>query len=271
MHAQVFAVGRGLVGPALDLAVRLILARGFLVSAWLKIGNWPAALYLAHNEYRLSWMNPVSAAYSGVAIELVCPLLLAAGLLTRYAAVPMLILSLVVQFNYNPIDSQLFSAALFAWYTIHGAGPWSLDRRLRRGRIPRGSQWVRAQLSAQFLALLRIWIALALLLAGLHVNSVFGQSILRVELLLPLTSLPGWPAVLSLACGALLLAGLATRYLAIILIIVSAGTAMMHSSFADDVYFAAVLAVLALFGGGRPSADAALRVWGCEQRTLGVN
>jgi hypothetical protein len=45
----------------------------------------------------------------------------------------MLFLSLVIQFNYLAFDTQLFWAALFAFYVVHGAGPISLDRPLSHG------------------------------------------------------------------------------------------------------------------------------------------
>ena len=50
-------------------------------------------------EYPVSWLDPVTAAWLGEAIEIVCPPLLVFGLATRFAALPMLILSLVIQFS----------------------------------------------------------------------------------------------------------------------------------------------------------------------------
>ena len=47
----------------------------------------------------------------------------------------MLILSLVIQFNYLAFDTQLFWAALFGFYVVRGAGPISLDRSLARGLV----------------------------------------------------------------------------------------------------------------------------------------
>src|SRR5579864_2807552 len=118
LHAEVFRRLAGLGWSTLDLVVRIGLAQQFFVSGLLKVTNWQAALYLAENEYRVSWMNPVTAAYTGAAIEVLCPILLIAGLFTRYTSIPMLILTLVVQFNYNAVDSQLFSAVLLGWLVI---------------------------------------------------------------------------------------------------------------------------------------------------------
>jgi NADH dehydrogenase/putative oxidoreductase len=271
LHAEWVRVCRVAVWPTLDLGVRITLAQAFFVSGLLKVTNWPAALYLAEHEYRVRWMNPVSAAYTGAAIELLCPVLLVSGLLTRYAAAPMLILILVVQFSYNPVDGQLYSAALLAWYAIHGAGSLSLDRLLRRGlrdsalplaaAVVRASQWVRVHCSPLYLALLRLWMAVTLLLAGLQIQSWRGISIQRVWSVLPLQTALVWPALLSLGAGVLLLLGLITRYVALALIIAAAVSAMMHSPFGDDIYLLATLALLVLQGAGRPSVDALFGAW----------
>jgi NADH dehydrogenase/putative oxidoreductase len=257
LHAELFRLLRKLGWPLFDLAVRIGLAQGFFISGVLKVTHWQNALYLARYQYPVSWMDPLAAACTGAAIELVCPILLAGGLLTRYAAVPMLILSLVVQFSYNPLDTQLFAAALFGWYAIAGAGPLSLDAMLRRGladsalplaaRIVRLSGWVRAQLTPYYLSALRAWLGLAVLVAPLH----------RAFLWLPSSLMP-WPAALGMGAGLLLLPGLATRYVAIGLMLLGAGAAMMPAGSAPDPYLFAVLAVLVIQGGGRLAVDAAL-------------
>ena len=128
------------VAAVVDLAVRLWLSQAFFVSGLLKIANWDNALYLSANEYPVSWLDPVAAAYLGAGIEILCPIFLAAGLFTRAAALPMLILSLVIQFSYRTLDINLYWAALFGWLLVFGAGPLSLDRRLaaglRNGALP---------------------------------------------------------------------------------------------------------------------------------------
>ncbi len=56
--------------PVLDLLIRLWLAQVFFVSGVLKAANWDNALLLAANEYPVSWLDPVAAAWLGVGIEL---------------------------------------------------------------------------------------------------------------------------------------------------------------------------------------------------------
>ncbi len=119
--------------PFLDLAIRLWLAQAFWVSGVLKLANWDNALTLATYEYPVPWLDPVTAATLGVAIEVLGSMLLAFGLATRLAAIPMLILSLVIHFEYRALDQHLYWAALFGWYVVMGAGPISLDRLLASG------------------------------------------------------------------------------------------------------------------------------------------
>ena len=133
----------------------------------------------------------------------------------------MLILSLVIQFNYLAFDAHLFWAALFGWYVVRGAGPISLDRiagaRTGRQRAAargqRSSGWrrlVTRWLASPYLLSLRLWLAAALLVAA---GSALGGMMPPTcsTLLLPVRTAAHFPAVL-LVPGALLLAlGLGTR------------------------------------------------------------
>jgi NADH dehydrogenase/putative oxidoreductase len=121
------------LGPLLELFIRLWLAGIFWASGMVKLQSWNIALYLSAHEYPVSWMDPVTAAWIGESIEIVCPPLLVFGLATRFAAVPMLLLSLVIQFSYQALDQHLFWAMLFGWFVVKGAGPISLDALIGRG------------------------------------------------------------------------------------------------------------------------------------------
>jgi uncharacterized membrane protein YphA (DoxX/SURF4 family) len=64
------------VGPLLDLFIRLWLAGIFWASGMVKLQSWTIALYLSAHEYPVSWLDPVTAAWLGETIEIVCPPLL---------------------------------------------------------------------------------------------------------------------------------------------------------------------------------------------------
>ncbi|MEP6884485.1 MAG: NAD(P)/FAD-dependent oxidoreductase [Gammaproteobacteria bacterium] len=248
--------------PFIDLGVRVWLAQIFFVSGVIKVTHWQTALNLAANEYPVPWMHPVTAAYTGVAIELIGPALLALGLLTRYAAIPMLILSLVIQVDYLPFDNQLFWMAFFGWYVVHGAGPISMDNLLRRGladsalplapRIVKVSSWVRLHLSPVYLAAIRIWMACTLLRLGAPESGIA----------LPLsTSAHYGTSALALLSGGFLLLGFLTRQWSLALAVTTFGGAMLDPRLTDDVYLLMIFALLSVRGGGWLSLDSAVGAW----------
>jgi NADH dehydrogenase FAD-containing subunit/uncharacterized membrane protein YphA (DoxX/SURF4 family) len=257
--------------PVLDLVLRLGLAQSFFVSGLLKASNWANALYLARNEYPVSWLSPVTAAYTGVTIELLGATLLAVGGMTRCAALSMLILTLVIQFNYKALDGQLYSAALLGWYVLHGAGSLSLDGILRRGlsdsalplaaRLVRAFAWVRMNLAPIYLSVLRVWMALALLRAGHNLPSGSGAAIEQLSLFIPSHAAIMWSPVMTIACGWILLLGLATRYVAATLVLFTAGAMMMHPALVDGFYTFGVLMILIVFPAGPVSVDAIFDGW----------
>lgn len=255
---------RGIVWPKLDTIIRVGLAKVFFVSGVLKLTNWDTALNLATHEYPVSFLSPVVAAYVGVSIEVGGSVLLALGFMTRYAAVPMLILSLVIQFAYQPFDSQLLWAAMFGWYAINGAGPWSIDNLLRRGladsalplvpRILRVSQWLRARGGPVYLSAVRIWLGFALLAGASHLAIPAALQPAMVEAWLPLQLTARIPAGAGWI-GVLFLLGLGTRYLGVAMIVALFAHAMMDPRTTDALYLLMILSVIVIFGGGPLSLD----------------
>ncbi|MFO1503472.1 MAG: FAD-dependent oxidoreductase [Steroidobacteraceae bacterium] len=252
---------RSLVWPKVDLAVRLWIGQIFLVSGVLKLANWSTALDLATHEYPLSWISPAAAATLGVSVEVVGGALLAIGLMTRYAAVPMFALALISQLSYMPFDNQLFWAALFGWYAVHGAGSLSLDQLLRKGladsalplvpRLLRASGWLRERASEIYLSLVRIWLALALL--ATHLNPLPDG----LEMALPLRTMAQLPVPV-VVTGALLLTGLGTRILALALLFALSTRVMLDPQVVDQIYLTSLLLLIALWGPGKVSLDSLL-------------
>jgi NADH dehydrogenase FAD-containing subunit/uncharacterized membrane protein YphA (DoxX/SURF4 family) len=253
-------VGR-IFGPLLDLYIRLWLAQIFLVSGLLKVANWENALSLARYEYPVPWMDPVTAAYTGVAIELFAPVLLALGLATRAAAAAMLALVLVIQFNYQALDIHLLWAALLGWYVVRGAGVVSLDRMLVPGLadsalplaapLVKSAVWVSRHLEPLYRLVLRLWLAGAFLVIavwGLVEN--FGR-------FLVVDSVAGLAVPTALSMASLFILGLAVRPLSLGLILFILGMEIMNPARVESAhYLVLLLMVLALAGAGRYSLDA---------------
>jgi NADH dehydrogenase FAD-containing subunit/uncharacterized membrane protein YphA (DoxX/SURF4 family) len=249
--------------PGIDLIIRLHLAQIFFVSAVLKLADWDRALTLATYEYPVSWMSPGHAAVLGVSIELIGSILFAIGLCTRAAAIAMLALAAVIQFNYVALDENLFWIALFGWYAVHGAGARSLDWLLGRGlkdsAIPlaaplaRVNDWISLHVAPVYRLALRGWLAVAMLAAGGARVSMNTDGLVQ---LLPATSATMLPVGLLLLGGWLIGTGLATRLIAVVLIAAIATRAMQDVSMNNAIYWVYCLLLLALRGAGRWSLDA---------------
>ena len=122
------------------LGTRLYVAWQFLKSAWLKVTDWETTLFLFKDEYHTPLLPPVAAAMAGTFGELVFPLLLILGLLTRYAATGLFAVNVVAVVSYaHVLYSEGFEAAIGQHYlwgfmllvvAIYGPGTWSADRWL---------------------------------------------------------------------------------------------------------------------------------------------
>ena len=255
-------------GPLLDVGIRLWLAQGFFVSGVLKIGNWDTALFLAANEYPVWWLDPAVAAVVGVVIEIGASLLLAAGLATRAAAVAMLALALVIQFNYRALDIHLLWAALLAWTALRGPGALSVDRLLKRGSgdtaVPfatgfvRLYEWLSGRVFPLFNMSLRIWLGVALVI-GSGAGSIDRMAGGEISHWLPVTSAPHLPVAIAALFAAMLVLGLGTRIAGIALASVALLLVAMDPAAGADWRFALLIGLLATDGAGALSLDALLR------------
>jgi len=258
------------VAPLLDVFIRLWLAGIFWASGMVKLQSWTTALYLAAHEYPVSWIDPITAAWLGETIEIVCPPLLVFGLATRFAALPMLILALVIQFSYQALDQHLFWAILFGWFVVKGAGPISLDALIGRGiaatalplagTITRIFEALSRWGDPAIKLLLRCWIAALFFRSGVMKISNFdmtqmlfhaqsAQGLLPPELAARLT------IFIELACLVFLVLGAGTRITAIILIGLSALVDPTYQQSIDLAYYLMVLGLIALHGPGALSID----------------
>lgn len=227
------------LSPVLDLLIRLWLAQAFWVSGILKLSDWEGAVYLATHEYPVSWMDPHTAAWVGVTIELLCSVFLALGLLTRFAALALCALVLVSQFEYVALQANLLQALLLGWLVIMGAGAISFDRLLGRNVLASAVPFA-ASLSRTFAVLSRF--------AG----PVY-QLFLRIALALLIVKLFAIKADFStpgtIAAGIMLslfVPGVASRIFALVAMLMLSALAM--SSTGADLGSAGVSYALAAFG-----------------------
>ena len=121
----------------LAIPLRLGVAWIFWNSAQVKLINWDRTLLLFSEEYQVPVLPPELAASLALAIELVAPVLLVAGFLTRPTVLVLLGMTATIQTFVYPEawPTHLQWTAMMLVLLSRGAGMFSLDhlawRRLR--------------------------------------------------------------------------------------------------------------------------------------------
>lgn len=127
------------------LAARLAMAGIFWRSGRTKVDGWftlsDSAVALFAEEYQLPWVDPVLAASLAALAEHALPVLLVLGLATRYAAIGLLIMTLVIQLLVYPDawPTHLSWMSLLALIVARGGGALSVDATLSK-RLFRAAQ-----------------------------------------------------------------------------------------------------------------------------------
>lgn len=116
--------------PILLLTFRIMIASIFLDSGLTKIVNFDSTIFL-FEEYKVPFLPPVLAAYLATATELGCSILLIGGLATRFAALSLIIMTLVIQFTVIQNPEHFYWLALLSTIFVYGAGSLSLDKVIK--------------------------------------------------------------------------------------------------------------------------------------------
>jgi putative oxidoreductase len=115
---------------SVQLLARIGVAAVFFKSGMTKIASWEFTLMLFREEYRVPLLPPEIAAPLATATELSMPVLLAIGLFSRLATLPLLGMVAVIQLFVYPQSwaEHLTWAALLLLILTRGPGAISLDR-----------------------------------------------------------------------------------------------------------------------------------------------
>ncbi|HEY7764884.1 MAG TPA: DoxX family protein [Aestuariivirgaceae bacterium] len=119
------------------LAARVFPAAVFWQSGQTKVDGWrvtDGAVFLFREEYRLPIIDPQIAAHLAAAAEHLFPILLVFGLATRFAALALLVMTLVIQIFVYPGAWPTHGtwAACFLLLIARGPGVLSLDHLIAR-------------------------------------------------------------------------------------------------------------------------------------------
>lgn len=110
------------------LIARLWIANIFYSSGILKFEDFDTTIFLFTEEHPVPFLPPLLAAYSAVLFELGCSVFLAIGLATRFAAIPLIIMTAVIQFTYLDHTDHFYWAMLLGFLVARGGGFFSVDR-----------------------------------------------------------------------------------------------------------------------------------------------
>ncbi|MFM2588357.1 DoxX family protein [Vibrio sp. TBV020] len=122
--------------PILLLLCRLWVAWVFFNSGLTKIATWDSTLFLFEYEYQVPILPWQMAAYMGTAAELILPIFLALGLLTRPMAAVLFVFNIIAVVSYPVLweqgffDHQLWGLMILI-VIVWGPGPLSLDKIIK--------------------------------------------------------------------------------------------------------------------------------------------
>ncbi|MBE8221144.1 MAG: DoxX family protein [Bdellovibrionales bacterium] len=118
--------------PIFLLSIRIYVGWIFFKAGLNKISGWDATLYLFEEEYKVPLISPHIAAYLATAGEIVLPVVLVLGILSRLSALKLFILNAVAVISYPALwsggfyDHKLWGLALFI-IILWGPGKISTD------------------------------------------------------------------------------------------------------------------------------------------------
>lgn len=137
IYGQVTDAFDRVAAPIFDLSVRIMIGLVFFRSGMQKLDDWESTIFLFQEEYKVPLLPPEIAAVLGTFNELVMPVLLFLGLAARLAVLPLIGMTLVIQFvlgatnpSYDNVE-HYYWLALLGMILVRGPGRLSLDHIIR--------------------------------------------------------------------------------------------------------------------------------------------
>lgn len=122
--------------PLLLLFCRLWVAWVFFNSGLIKVSSWDSTLYLFELEYQVPLLPWELAAYMGTTAELIMPVFLALGLITRPMAAILFVFNIIAVISYPVLwekgfyDHQLWGFMILV-VIVWGPGVISIDHVIK--------------------------------------------------------------------------------------------------------------------------------------------
>ncbi|MDR3426508.1 DoxX family protein [Silvimonas sp.] len=137
---RLYALGTWLaatLAPVFDLAVRLYVARVFILSGLTKLHDWHITLALFADEYKVPVLPPAVAAVMSTTAELGLSSLLIIGLAGRFSAAGLFVVNAVALISYHAsldaagVKDHILWGTLLLFLVTHGMGLLSMDGWLK--------------------------------------------------------------------------------------------------------------------------------------------
>ncbi|OUR60637.1 hypothetical protein A9Q74_12465 [Colwellia sp. 39_35_sub15_T18] len=119
--------------PTALLVARFYVGWAFFSSGLTKLRDWDSTLFLFEEEYQVPLLPYELAAYLGTAAEIILPLLLMAGLTSRFAALGLFFVNIVAVISLEDIAAAAYAehilwGTLLAQIVIFSGGRFAFDR-----------------------------------------------------------------------------------------------------------------------------------------------
>ena len=111
----------------LVLAMRIWIGKIFWYSGLAKFSDIKGAIFLFENEYRVPFINPEIATYLAMSTELIMPFFIVVGLFSRLFAIPLLFMTIIIEFTYLDSVEHLYWGFLTGTIILYGPGKLSID------------------------------------------------------------------------------------------------------------------------------------------------
>ena len=104
----------------------------FFRSGQAKLDDFEGTIELFEDDWALPFLSAEPAAYLATGAELILPLLLFVGLLTRFSALGLLVMTIVIQALVLPLNEHYGWMIILTLLIALGGGRLSLDRLMAK-------------------------------------------------------------------------------------------------------------------------------------------
>lgn len=122
----------GFISHFLLLILRLKIGEIYFKSGLTKISVWDQTLILFEYEYEVPLLPVELAAIMSTAAELICPILLVLGVLSRISVLPLLVMTVIIEFFIIQNIEHLYWMLMMGTIMAFGSGKISIDGYLAK-------------------------------------------------------------------------------------------------------------------------------------------